>query len=235
MLDEFNTLLQNNTWSLIPCPAGANVVTGKWIFWHKLNPDGSLSRYKARWVLRGFTQQAGMDYNETFSPVVKPATVRVVLSLATSKGWPIHQLDVKNALLHGNLQETVYCTQPSGFVDSALPSHICRLNKSLYGLKQVPRTWFHRFTSYLVSLGFLASKCDSSLFILHCGDQLAYLLLYVDGIILTANTTTLLRFDHFLSFVRILYDGFGRSSPFSRHQCPSQCIRTVSLATTIRN
>jgi hypothetical protein len=168
------------------------VVWGKCIFQKKLNVDGSLSRYKARWVVRGFTQQAGVDYGETFSPVVKPAMIRVVLSLATSLAWPINQLDVKNAFLHGNLQETVYSQQHSGFADSNLPHHVCRLNKSLYGLKQAPRTWFTRFTSFLSTLGFVSSKCDTSLFILRRGSQIAYLLLYVDDIILTANTTPLL-------------------------------------------
>lgn len=192
MLDEFNALLRNDTWSLIPCPAGANVVTGKWIFRHKLNPDGSLSRYKARWVVRGFTQQAGVDYGETFSPVVKPATIRVVLALATSQHWPINQMDVKNAFLHGTLEETVYAQQPSGFADSQFPHHVCRLKKSLYGLKQAPRTWFLRFTTFLMTLGFVGSKCDTSLFILHRGSDTAYLLLYVDDIILTANTMPLL-------------------------------------------
>jgi hypothetical protein len=102
-------------------------------------------------------------------------------------------MDVKNAFLHGNLQETVYCQQPSGFVDSHLPHHVCHLSKSLYGLKQAPRTWFTRFTSYIFTIGFIASKCNSSLFILRRGTELAYLLLYVDDIILTANTITLLR------------------------------------------
>ena len=92
---EYAALLANNTWDLVPRPPKANVVTGKWIFRHKFTADGTLDRYKARWVLRGFTQHLGIDYHETFSPVVKPTTVRTVLSLALSKDWPIHQLDVK--------------------------------------------------------------------------------------------------------------------------------------------
>ena len=110
-------------------------MTGKWIWTHKRRADGTLECYKARWVLRGFTQRPGVDYDETFSPVVKPATVRTVLSLALSRSWPVHQLDVKNAFLHGTLSETVYCSQPAGFVDSSRPDMVCQLNKSLYGLK----------------------------------------------------------------------------------------------------
>jgi hypothetical protein len=169
------------------------MVTGKWIFHHKLHADGSLDRYKARWVLRGFTQQPGIDYDETFSPVVKPATVRVVLSLALSQNWPIHQLDVKNAFLHGTLTETVYCIQPTGFVDSSRPDFVCRLNKSLYGLKQAPRACHHRFASHLILLGFVEAKSDTSLFIYHHGTDTALLLLYVDDIVLTASTTSLLK------------------------------------------
>ncbi|WVZ83665.1 hypothetical protein U9M48_030791 [Paspalum notatum var. saurae] len=194
MQEEFNALMKNNTWCLVPKPAGANIISGKWIYRHKLNPDGSLARYKARWVVHGFNQEHGIDYDETFSPVIKPATIRVVLSIASSKEWPIHQLDVKNAFLHGNLSETVYCVQPSGFVDPSKPSHVCKLNKSLYGLKQAPRTWFLRFTSYIQVLGFQASKADTSLFILHSNNHIAYLLLYVDDIILTANTPQFLHY-----------------------------------------
>ena len=108
-MEEHSALLQNCTWDLVPRPPRANVVTGKWIFKHKFQSDGSLERYKARWVLRGFTQRPGVDFDETLSPVVKPATVRTVLSLALCRRWPIHQLDVKNAFLHGDLTETVYC------------------------------------------------------------------------------------------------------------------------------
>jgi hypothetical protein len=110
MEEEYAALLANHTWDLVLRPPGTNVVTSKWLFCHKLISDGSLDRYKARWVLRGFTQRPGVDYDETFSPVVKFATIRAVLSLALSRDWAIHQLNVKNAFLHGTLTENVYCS-----------------------------------------------------------------------------------------------------------------------------
>jgi hypothetical protein len=134
-MEEYEALLSNNMRDLVPRPPEANVVTDKWIFKHKLKADNSLDRYKARWVLWWFTQRPGVDYDETFSPVVKPAAVQTVLTLAVSRGWPVHQLDVKNAFLHGTLSKTVYCSQPVDFVDPAHPQLVCRLNKSLYGLK----------------------------------------------------------------------------------------------------
>jgi hypothetical protein len=130
-MEEYTTLVANQTWDLVPRPPDANVVTGKWFWTHKRRADGTLERYKARWVLWGFTQRPGVDYDETFSPVVKPATVRTVLSLALARSWPVHQLDVKNTFLHGALTETVYCCQPAGFVDSSRPDMVCQLNRSM--------------------------------------------------------------------------------------------------------
>jgi hypothetical protein len=101
MIEEYTAIQANNTWDLVSCPRGVNVVTGKWVYRHKFHSDGSLDRYKARWVLRGFTQQPGVDFGEIFSTVVKPATIRTILSVGLSHNWPIHQLDVKNAFLHG--------------------------------------------------------------------------------------------------------------------------------------
>jgi hypothetical protein len=117
MEDEYAALITNNTWDLVPRPVGSNVITSKWIFKHKFNSDGTLEWYKARWVLRGFTQWPGIDYDETFNLVVKPATVRTVLFLAVSRCWSIDKLDMKNVFLHGTLLETVYCSQPTVFVD----------------------------------------------------------------------------------------------------------------------
>ncbi|GKB85537.1 ribonuclease H-like domain-containing protein [Tanacetum coccineum] len=147
-VDEYNALIKNNTWVLVPRPPDANIVRSLWLFRHKHNADGSLNRYKARLVANGSTQIAGIDVDETFSPVVKPATIRTVLSLAISRHWPVHQLDVKNAFLHGSLSETVYMHQPPGFRDPRHPDHVCLLQRSLYGLKQAPRAWFQRFAAY---------------------------------------------------------------------------------------
>jgi hypothetical protein len=193
MEEEYDVLL-SNTWELVQQPPNYIIITtGKWIFWHKFNADGSLGLYKAHWVLRGFTQQPGINYDETFSSMVKPATVRTVLSLALSRSWPIHQLDVKNAFLHRTLTEAVYCNQPTGFVDPAHPNLVCLLHKSLYGLKQAPHAWYSRFTSYLLSMGFTDSKSDTSLFLFHRGSEMVYLLLYIDDIVLTTSSTELLQ------------------------------------------
>ncbi|GKA73505.1 ribonuclease H-like domain-containing protein [Tanacetum coccineum] len=164
-----------------------------WLFRHKYLADGTRSRYKARLVENGSTQLEGIDADETFSSVVKPGTIRTVLNLATSRHWPIHQLDVKNAFLHGDLSKTIYMHQPPGFWDSKHPNYVRLLQSSLYGLKQTPRAWFHYFASYITRVGFHYIRCDSSLFIHRHGIDTAYLLSYVDDIVLTASFETLLQ------------------------------------------
>jgi hypothetical protein len=123
---------------------------------------------------------------------VKPATVRTVLAIAVSRDWPVQQLDVKNTFLHSILSETVFYSQPTGFVDPAHLDLVCRLHKSLYGLKQAPRAWYSWIATYLLSLGFVEAKADTSLFIFRQGADMVYLLLYIDDIILIASSMTLL-------------------------------------------
>nr|GEU98904.1 ribonuclease H-like domain-containing protein [Tanacetum cinerariifolium] len=153
----------------------------------------TLSRYKAHLVANGSSQQLGIDFDETFSPVVKPAIIHTILSLVVSHQWPIHQLDVKNAFLNDDLSETVYMHQPPGFDDNRHPHHVCLLQRSLYGMKQEPQAWFQWFAYYATRAGFYHSRCDSSLFIYRQGSQVAYLLIYVDDIILTASCPALLQ------------------------------------------
>lgn len=189
MNDEFQALVKNKTWHLVPPHAGLNVINCKWIFKLKRKADGSIDRYKARLVAKGFKQQYGIDYDDTFSPVVKPTTIRVLLSLAVSHGWSLRQIDIQNAFLHGYLHEDVYMKQPPGFEDSTHPNYICKLDKSLYGLKQAPRAWFSRLSSTLLQLGFHASKADVSLFIFNRGGIQMYILIYVDDIIIVSSST----------------------------------------------
>ncbi|KAM1792474.1 hypothetical protein ACFX12_036326 [Malus domestica] len=187
MAEEFNALQSTGTWSLVPSHPSMNVLPNKWVYRIKRKSDGSIERFKARLVANGFHQQEGLDYSETFSPVVTHATIRIILSVALHFNWPIRQLDVKNAFLHGSLNEEVYMRQPSGFVDPQFPSHVCRLRRSLYGLKQAPRAWFQCFSHHLEELGFQASMADSSLFIFCNGTNVIYLLIYVDDILVTGN------------------------------------------------
>ena len=179
--------MKNGTWSLVPRAPNTNIVDCRWVYKIKKDQHGAVTRYKARLVAKGFHQQPGIDYHDTFSPVVKATTIRVVLSIAVTKGWPLRQLDVQNAFLHGDLKETVYLQQPPGFVDLNKPDHVCLLHKSLYGLKQAPQAWFHRLSTALLGLGFKGSKTDPSLFILSARGTLLYMLVYVDDIILTGN------------------------------------------------
>ncbi|KAM1192949.1 hypothetical protein ACFX2G_013484 [Malus domestica] len=139
MKEEVTALHAQCTWSLVQLPAHKYLVGCKWIFKIKRHSDRSIARHKARLVAKGFSQELGLDYGETFSPVVKPIIVRLVLALAAHFNWSIHQLDVKKAFLHGIVQEEVYMSQPPGFKDPNHPHLVCKLHKSLYGLKQALR------------------------------------------------------------------------------------------------
>jgi Reverse transcriptase (RNA-dependent DNA polymerase) len=139
-----------------------------------------------------YTQHEGIDYFETFNPVVKLATIRVVLSIALSQGWSLHQLDVNNVFLHGDLEETIYMEHPSRFVDPVHPNHVCKLKKAIYGLKQAPRAWFSILKTFLQTLK-LYSQSDPSLFILNTTELALYLLMYVDDIIIIDNNSTVIQ------------------------------------------
>ena len=192
MTEEYSAQIKNKTWRLVPKPYNANVINSIWLYKYKYDADGNLRSHKSRLVANGKTQEEGIDYDETFSPVVKPATIRSVLDIALRNGWEMKQLDVKNAFLHGTISEDIYMHQPPGFVDKDHPHYVCKLEKALYGLKQAPRAWNSRFSTYLQQLGFVTTKSDASLFVYKQQGQLAYLLLYVDDIILTGSSKQLL-------------------------------------------
>ncbi|CAL1411607.1 unnamed protein product [Linum trigynum] len=199
MFEEHTALLRNQTWDLVPPSPTQHVLSCKWLYRIKTKSDNTIDRFRARLVARGFQQRPGIDYGDTFIPVLKPTTLRIILSLAVTNHWPICQLDIANAFLHGTLTDEVFMQQPPGFIDPQRPHHVCRLKKSLYGLKQAPRAWFHCLRQALEDYGFKGSKTDTSLFILNKGTLRVYVLVYVDDILITGNQPTRLQevFDYF--------------------------------------
>ncbi|KAJ9539426.1 hypothetical protein OSB04_032159 [Centaurea solstitialis] len=187
METEMEALVKNKTWEKCALPQGKKPVGCRWVFTIKYKPDGTIERHKARLVAKGYTQTYGIDYLETFSPVAKINTIRVLFSITTNEGWPLHQFDVKNAFLHGELKEEVYMEAPPGFSDNFKTGEVCRLKKSLYGLKQSPRAWFGRFTLAMKKYGFKQSNSDHTLFLKRKGKFVTCLIIYVDDMIITGN------------------------------------------------
>ncbi|KAJ0937235.1 putative RNA-directed DNA polymerase [Helianthus annuus] len=184
---EMEALLRNQTWNIVDLPANRKPIGCKWVYKIKYKANGEIERYKARLVAKGYNQREGIDFGETFSPVVKMVTVRCVLSLAVQKGWVLYQLDVNNAFLYGSITEDVYMTLPEGYY-SKNDGKVCKLVKSLYGLKQAPRKWNEKLTNVLCDVGFVQSQCDHSLYVLNKNSVFIVLLVYVDDIVITGNS-----------------------------------------------
>lgn len=189
---EFSSLEDLDTWEVCSLPKGKRTVGCKWIFKLKLHADGTVERHKGRLVAKGYTQTEGIDYVETFSPVAKMVTVKMILSLAAKRKWILHQLDISNAFLNGDLHEEIYMDLPPGYAErkgNNLPPNAClRLKKSIYGLKQASRQWFEKFSSAILSLGFEQINGDHTLFLLSSSQGNIILLVYVDDILIASDT-----------------------------------------------
>ncbi|CAH0564599.1 unnamed protein product [Brassicogethes aeneus] len=197
--DEINSLLINNTWTLVQKPENKNIVDCKWVFSLKNNEFGNPIKYKARLVAKGFSQKYHIDYNETFAPVARISSFRFVLAFANQHCLLVHHMDVKTAFLNGKLKEEIYMKVPEGIKSNN--NQVCKLNKALYGLKQAARCWFEEFEKALKQKGFKNSPVDRCLYILDRGDILKniYVILYVDDIVIvTANSETMNCFKYYL-------------------------------------
>src|SRR5713101_5783312 len=183
--------MANDTWDLVPLPKGRKLVRSKWVYRNKYALDGSVERLRERLVAKVFSQVEGIDYNETFVPVAKMNSIRLVLSLAALHNWEFHQMDVKSAFLHGDLHQEIYMEQPPGYVQNN-SSLVCLLKKSLYGLKQAPRAWYAKMDSSLLDTGFSRCHSDPNVYTKKVGNHLIILVLYVDDLILTGSDPNLI-------------------------------------------
>ncbi|MCO5576601.1 hypothetical protein L7F22_030414 [Adiantum nelumboides] len=182
MDQEMAALHANKTWTLASLPPGRQPISCKWILHYKLKSDGSIDRYKAHLVARGFSQKPSLDYSETFSPVLSMTSFRVIVALAAHYQFHLHQLDIKTAFLHGDLDEELYLQQRPHYKDSTSPHYVCRLHKAIYGFKQSPQQWYLKRHQFLIAHGYSRLHTDSTIFTRHTSESILVLAVYVDDI-----------------------------------------------------
>ena len=191
--EELKSLVENRTWIAEELPPERKALDTKLIYKVKTRADGTIERYKTRLVVRGFQQKFGMDYDETYAPVVKFTTVRLALALACKEDMHVHQMDVKTAFLNGKLNEVIYVRLPTKIKDKYGPGRVVRLLKSLYGLKQAPRVWFEKLRDDLMKIGFIASRVAECFFMIKSANQTLLLLIYVDDLILMSKSLEMVK------------------------------------------
>ena len=183
MQEELHQFERNKVWRLVPRPKDRSVIGTKWVFRNKLDDKGQVTRNKARLVVKGYNQQEGIDYDETFAPVARLEAIRLLIAYSAHHGFKLQQMDVKTAFLNGILKEEVYVEQTPGFEDPSNPDHVFILDKALYGLKQAPRAWYDRLSQFLLSHGYVRGEVDRTLFLLKEGKHTLVVQVYVDDII----------------------------------------------------
>ncbi|WVZ51167.1 hypothetical protein U9M48_002333 [Paspalum notatum var. saurae] len=193
MLDEMTSIEANGTWELVDPPLRQRPIGLKWVFKAKKDTTGIVTKHKARLVAKGYVQRQGIDYDEVFAPVARLESVRLLLALAASEGWPVHHMDVKSAFLNGELQEEVYVAQPPGFVVAGKEHKVLRLIKALYGLRQAPRAWYAKLDASLVALGFQRSASEHAVYTRGKGAHRLIVGVYVDDLIITGSNVTELK------------------------------------------
>ena len=191
MHEELHQFVRNDVWELVPKPKGVNVIGTKWIFKNKSDEHGTVIRNKSKLVAQGYTQVEGVDFDETFAPVARLESIRILLAITSHLNFKLYQMDVKSAFLNGMLQEEVYVEQLKGFVDPYRPDDVYKLKRALYSLKQAPRAWYDRLTAYLIEHGFKRGSIDITLFIRKDKNNFVVAQIYVDDIVFGATNDSL--------------------------------------------
>ncbi|GJZ03580.1 retrovirus-related pol polyprotein from transposon TNT 1-94 [Tanacetum coccineum] len=197
---------QNQIWELVPQPRNMKIIGTKWVFRNKLDENGIVSRNKARLVAQGYNQQEGIDYDETYAPVARLESIRILLAYACALDFKLFQMDVKSAFLNGFINEEVYVAQPLGFIDFEKPDHVYKLKKALYGLKQAPKAWYDRLKAFLIKHEYKMGMVDNTLFTKKKSSNLIIVQIYVDDIIFGSTCQ-----DMCDEFSKIMHDEFEMS------------------------
>ncbi|GJU82093.1 retrovirus-related pol polyprotein from transposon TNT 1-94 [Tanacetum coccineum] len=190
---EIESILQNHTWELVDLPPGCKPLGYKWIFKKKMKADGTIDKYKARLVIKGYRQREGLDYFDTYSPVTRITSIRMIIAIAALRNLEIHQMDVKTAFLNGDLEEEIYMNQPEGFTAPGQEGKVCRLVKSLYGLKQAPKQWHQKFDNTMLESGFKINECDKCVYVKDTSSGYVILCLYVDDMLIVGSNDKMIR------------------------------------------
>ncbi|GJW99868.1 retrovirus-related pol polyprotein from transposon TNT 1-94 [Tanacetum coccineum] len=190
---KIESILQNHTWELVELPPGYKPLGYKWIFKKKMKVDGTIDKYKARLVIKGYRQREGLDYFDTYSPVTRITSIRMILAIAALRNLEIHQMDVKTAFLNGDLEEEIYMNQPEGFIAPGQEGKVCRLVKSLYGLKQAPKQWHQKFDNTMLESGFKINECDKCVYVKDTSSGYVILCLYVDDMLIVGSNDKMIR------------------------------------------
>ncbi|GJS52033.1 retrovirus-related pol polyprotein from transposon TNT 1-94 [Tanacetum coccineum] len=206
MQEELNQFVANDVWELVPLPISQSVIGTKWVFRNKLDENGIISRNKPRLVAQGYNQQEGIDYDETYAPVARLESIRILLAIAYENDFKLYQMDVKSAFLNGFINEEVYVAQPSGFIDFQKPNYVYKLKKALYGLKQAPKAWYARLKAFLIKHEYLMGMVDNTLFTKKSKSHLNIVQIYVDDIIFGSTCQNLCD-----DFAKIIHDEFEMS------------------------
>ncbi|GJW78084.1 retrovirus-related pol polyprotein from transposon TNT 1-94 [Tanacetum coccineum] len=206
MQEELNQFVANDVWELVPLPISQSVIGAKWVFRNKLDENGIVSRNKARLVAQGYNQQEGIDYDETYAPVARLESIRILLAIACTNDFKLYQMDVKSAFLNGFINEEVYVSQPPGFIDFQKPNYVYKLKKALYGLKQAPKAWYDRLKIFLIKHEYSMGMVGIILFTKKSKSHLIIVQIYVDDIIFGSTCQNLCD-----DFAKIMLDEFEMS------------------------
>ncbi|GJZ99903.1 retrovirus-related pol polyprotein from transposon TNT 1-94 [Tanacetum coccineum] len=206
MQEELNQFKTNDVWELVPNPMDMTIIGTKWVYRNKLDENGVVTRNKARLVAQGYNQQKGIDYDETYAPVARLESIRILLAYACALDFKLYQMDVKSAFLNGFINEEVYVAQPPGFIDFAKPNYVYRLKKALYGLKQAPKAWYDRLKAFLIKHDYSMGMVDNTLFTKKKDSNLIIVQIYVDDIIFGSTCQEMCD-----DFAKIMHDEFEMS------------------------